>query len=51
MVLSVALFSAYLALEVFHLDISWLVNGYFFVLGAIAVGGNAVEPLNALGTW
>ena len=50
-VLSVALFSAYLALEVFHLDISWLVNGYFFVLGAIAVGGNAVEPLNALGTW
>ena len=50
-VLSGALFGAYLALEVFHLDISWLVNAYFFVLGAIAVGGNAVEPLNALGSW
>ena len=50
-VLSFALFGAYLALEVFHLDISAVVDVYFFVLGAIAVGGNAVEPLNALGAW
>ena len=50
-VLSAALFAAYVALEVLHLDLSVFANGYFFVLGAVAVAGNAAEPLNAAGAF
>ena len=50
-VLSAALFAAYVALEVLHLDVSVFVNGYFFVLGAVAVAGNTAEPLNAAGAF
>ena len=50
-VLSAALFAAYVALEVLHLDLSVFVNSYFFVLGAVAVAGNAAEPLNAAGAF
>ena len=50
-VLSGALFAAYVALEVLHLDLSAFVNVYFFILGTIAVAGNATEPLSALDDW
>lgn len=50
-VLSAALFAAYVALELLHLDLSVFANGYFFVLGAVAVAGNAAEPLNAAGAF
>lgn len=50
-VLSAALFAAYVALEILKLDISVAVDFYFFILGTIAVAGNATEPMNALGAW
>jgi len=50
-VLSAALFAAYVALEVLKLDLSVAVDFYFFILGTIAVAGNATEPMNALGAW
>ena len=48
-VLSAALFAAYVALEVLHLDLSVFANGYFFALGAVAVAGNAAEAPRAAG--
>lgn len=47
-VLSAALFAAYVALEILKLDISVAVDFYFFILGTIAVAGNATEPMLSL---
>ena len=49
--LSCSLFAVYFALEVLHLDLGAVVGTYFFVLGAIAVGGNSAEVFGACGGW
>lgn len=50
-VLSVVLFVVYVALEILKLDISVVVDFYFFILGMIVVVGNVMEFMNVFGVW